>query len=108
MALEQCQNACDGDDLWIKMRTVMSRGGCFSSNGGEGSGEGEWIGMAEWIYFLHPPGDKFAATMTDEKTLFWRVYFVRFQRFLEHRVIYMRRSTHGSLHTRHAHSAYST
>ena len=23
--------------------------------------------MAEWIYFLHPPRDDFAATMTDEK-----------------------------------------
>jgi uncharacterized protein YciI len=23
--------------------------------------------MAEWIYFLHPPRDNFAATMTDEE-----------------------------------------
>ena len=23
--------------------------------------------MAEWIYFLHPPRDDFAATMTDEE-----------------------------------------
>ena len=24
--------------------------------------------MAEWIYFLHPPRENFAATMTDEET----------------------------------------
>ena len=27
--------------------------------------------MAEWIYFIHPPRDDFAATMTDEERAVW-------------------------------------
>ena len=38
--------------------------------------------MAEWIYFLHPPRDNFAATMTDEEKEVWGVHFQRFQRML--------------------------
>ena len=99
MVLEQCQNACDGDDLGIEMRTVLSRGGSFSSNGGEGSGEGEWIGMAEWIYFIHPPRDNFAATMTDEEKRVWSVHFARFQRLLADGVIVLVGPTLGSVNT---------
>jgi len=99
MVLEQCQNACDGDDLWIEMRTVLSRGGSFSSNGGEGSGEGEWIGMAEWIYFIHPSRDNFAATMTDEEKRVWSVHFERFQRLLADGVIVLVGPTLGSVNT---------
>ena len=33
--------------------------------------------MAEWIYFLHPPRDDFAATMTEEEQSVWRVHFDR-------------------------------
>lgn len=36
--------------------------------------------MAEWIYFIHPPRDDFAATMTDEEEAVWGVHFERFQR----------------------------
>ena len=33
--------------------------------------------MAEWIYFLHPPRDDFAATMTEEEQAVWRLHFER-------------------------------
>ena len=38
--------------------------------------------MAEWIYFIHPPRDNFAATMTDEEKAIWSVHFDRFERML--------------------------
>lgn len=38
--------------------------------------------MAEWIYFIHPPRENFAATMTDEEKAVWGVHFERFQRLL--------------------------
>ena len=38
--------------------------------------------MAEWIYFIHPPREDFAATITDEESAVWSVHFERFQRML--------------------------
>ncbi len=38
--------------------------------------------MPEWIYFIHPPRDNFAETMTDEEEAVWGVHFERFQRML--------------------------
>ena len=38
--------------------------------------------MAEWIYFIHPPRENFAATMTDEEKAVWGVHFERFERLL--------------------------
>jgi uncharacterized protein YciI len=38
--------------------------------------------MAEWIYFIHPPRDNFAETMTDEESAVWGIHFERFQRML--------------------------
>ena len=38
--------------------------------------------MGEWIYFVHPPREDFAATMTDEETAVWSVHFERFERLL--------------------------
>ncbi len=38
--------------------------------------------MAEWIYFIHPPRDNFADTMTQEEQDVWGVHFERFQRML--------------------------
>lgn len=35
--------------------------------------------MAQWIYFIHPPRDDFAATMTAEEEAVWAVHFERFQ-----------------------------
>ena len=38
--------------------------------------------MAEWIYFIHPPREDFAATMTPEEEAAWDVHFERFERAL--------------------------
>ena len=34
--------------------------------------------MGEWIYFIHPPREDFAATMTEEERTVWGVHFERF------------------------------
>jgi uncharacterized protein YciI len=31
--------------------------------------------MAQWIYFLHPPRENFAATMTDDERAVWQRHF---------------------------------
>jgi uncharacterized protein YciI len=36
--------------------------------------------VATWIYFIHPPRDDFAATMTDEEKAVWAVHWERLQR----------------------------
>jgi len=38
--------------------------------------------MAEWIYFIHPPRENFAATMTEEEQQVWGVHFERLKRLL--------------------------
>lgn len=38
--------------------------------------------MAEWIYFIHPPRENFAATMTDEEKAVWAEHFARLQRLM--------------------------
>ena len=38
--------------------------------------------MAEWIYFIHPPREDFAATMTPRRRPVWGIHFERFQRAL--------------------------
>src|SRR5713226_8605256 len=55
--------------------------------------------MAEWIYFIHPPRDNFAATMTDEDKRVWSVHFARFQRLLADGVIVLVGPTLGSVNT---------
>jgi uncharacterized protein YciI len=55
--------------------------------------------MAEWIYFIHPPRDNFAATMTDEEERAWAVHFERFQRLLADGVIVLVGPTLGSINT---------
>jgi uncharacterized protein YciI len=39
--------------------------------------------VAEWIYFIHPPREDFAATMTDEEREVWGVHFERLKRLLD-------------------------
>ena len=55
--------------------------------------------MAEWIYFIHPPRDDFAATMTDEENAVWAEHFVRFQRLLREGVIVLVGPTLGRFNT---------
>lgn len=35
--------------------------------------------MAEWVYFIHPPRDDFAATMTDPEREAWGRHWARLQ-----------------------------
>ena len=55
--------------------------------------------MATWIYFIHPPRDNFAATMTDQETEVWRVHFERLQRLLTEGTLIMAGPTLGSTNT---------
>ncbi|HEY8167301.1 MAG TPA: YciI family protein [Candidatus Limnocylindrales bacterium] len=55
--------------------------------------------MAEWIYFIHPPRDDFAATMTDEENEVWGVHFERFQRALADGVLILVGPTMGNHNT---------
>jgi uncharacterized protein YciI len=44
--------------------------------------------LSEWIYFIHPPREDFAATMTADEKAVWSIHFERFERELaEGRVI---------------------
>jgi uncharacterized protein YciI len=36
--------------------------------------------MAEWIYFIHPPRENFAETMTEAEGEVWSVHWARIQR----------------------------
>jgi uncharacterized protein YciI len=38
--------------------------------------------VTEWIYFIHPPRDDFAATMTAEEKTVWGEHFERLQGLL--------------------------
>ena len=55
--------------------------------------------MAEWIYFIHPLRDDFAATMTDEEKQVWSVHFARFQRLLAEGTIVLVGPTLGRINT---------
>lgn len=55
--------------------------------------------MAEWIYFIHPPRDDFAATMTPEEDEVWVEHFNRFQRLLAEGVLVLVGPTLGSVNT---------
>ena len=55
--------------------------------------------MAEWIYFLHPPRDDFAATMTDDEKRVWGVHFERLQQLFADGVIVLVGPTLGPVNT---------
>jgi uncharacterized protein YciI len=55
--------------------------------------------MAEWIYFIHPPREDFAATMTDAEEAVWGVHFERFQRALADGMLVLVGPTLGSKNT---------
>jgi uncharacterized protein YciI len=55
--------------------------------------------MAEWIYFIHPPRDDFAATMTDEEQAVWAVHFERLQRLMAEGTLILAGPTLGSINT---------
>jgi uncharacterized protein YciI len=55
--------------------------------------------MAEWVYFLHPPRENFAATMTEEERAVWQVHFARLQQLLADGVLILAGPTTGVINT---------
>ena len=55
--------------------------------------------MSEWIYFIHPPREDFAATMTDEERAVWGIHFERFERLLAEGTIILVGPTLGETNT---------
>jgi uncharacterized protein YciI len=55
--------------------------------------------MPAWIYFLHPPRDDFAATMTAEEEAVWDVHFERLQRLLADGILVLAGPTLGRINT---------
>jgi uncharacterized protein YciI len=55
--------------------------------------------VTEWIYFIHPPRDNFAATMTDEEKPVWAEHFERLQRLLADGQLILAGPTLGSVNT---------
>jgi uncharacterized protein YciI len=55
--------------------------------------------MPEWIYFLHPPRENFAETMTDEEKAVWAAHFDRLRRLLAEGVMILVGPTLGPINT---------
>jgi uncharacterized protein YciI len=55
--------------------------------------------MAEWVYFIHPPREDFAATMTDEENAVWAEHFERYEQMLEEGSLILAGPTLGSINT---------
>ena len=55
--------------------------------------------MSEWIYFIHPPRDDFAATMTPAEQAAWAVHFERLQRLFAEGCIVLVGPTLGRTNT---------
>ncbi len=55
--------------------------------------------MAEWIYFLHPPREDFAATMTDEERAVWSEHFEYLVRLLADGTLVVAGPTLGTVNT---------
>ncbi len=55
--------------------------------------------MTEWIYFIHPPRDDFAATMTDEERAVWGIHFERFEQALADGTLILVGPTLGGINT---------
>lgn len=55
--------------------------------------------MPEWIYFIHPPRDNFAATMSDQEKEVWRIHFERLQALAREGVMILVGPTLGHVNT---------
>jgi uncharacterized protein YciI len=55
--------------------------------------------MADWIYFLHPPREDFAATMTEPEREVWGRHFARLQQLFADGVIVLVGPTLGRHNT---------
>ena len=57
------------------------------------------MGVSEWIYFLHPPRDNFAATITGAEEEIWQRHFLRLQQLLNDGVLVLAGPTLGRVNT---------
>ena len=55
--------------------------------------------MAEWIYFIHPSRENFAATMTDAEQECWGRHFARLQQLLADGTLVLAGPTLGTVNT---------
>jgi len=55
--------------------------------------------VAEWIYFLHPPRENFAETMTDEERDAWSAHFERLRLLLAEGALVLAGPTLGRINT---------
>jgi uncharacterized protein YciI len=55
--------------------------------------------MAEWIYFLHPPRENFAATMTDAENEAWERHFARLRKMRDDGILILAGPTLGTINT---------
>ena len=55
--------------------------------------------MPEWIYFLHPPRENFAATMTEEEAAVWKTHSERLRRLYDEGTIILVGPTEGRVNT---------
>jgi uncharacterized protein YciI len=55
--------------------------------------------VPEWIYFIHPPRDDFAATMTTEEKTVWAQHFERLQGLLAGGQLILAGPTLGTVNT---------
>jgi uncharacterized protein YciI len=55
--------------------------------------------VAEWIYFLHPPREDFAATMTDEESTVWTAHFAHLSTLMDDGVLILAGPTLGRTNT---------
>jgi uncharacterized protein YciI len=55
--------------------------------------------VSEWIYFLHPPREDFAATMTEEEERVWALHFARLAQLLDDGVLVLAGPTLGRVNT---------
>jgi hypothetical protein len=99
------------DDV-IRRRAASPAGPVDGADGGamlvltDPGARGHAAAMAEWIYFIHPPRDDFAATMTDEERAVWSVHFERLRRLKDEGMLILAgptlgRSTPASPSSRH-------
>ncbi len=55
--------------------------------------------MAEWVYFIHPPRQRFAATMTEEEIRVWGEHAERLRRMLDEGTLILAGPTLGDVNT---------
>jgi uncharacterized protein YciI len=55
--------------------------------------------MPEWIYFLHPPREDFAATMTEEEEAVWMLHAERLRRLFDEGKMILVGPTEGRINT---------